>query len=229
MVVILVLLTIVTLVAWDLLLTRRQPAADGSTRPRPIVPGLADGLFLHPGHGWVQVETGGRIQIGVDGFVRGIVGTPERVLTRPVGAWLKKGQPMLTLENAGRQLRVPAPLTGRVEAINPELAKHPSWWAGESGTNGWAYTLRPACLGTEIDNLRVAESAAGWLRSQMTRLSAWLADHAMAGTAVATLPDGGTPVQGALSELQAPDWQAFEQTFLPAGTKWSWEETGGER
>jgi glycine cleavage system H lipoate-binding protein len=223
MVAIFVLLTIIALIAVDVLVTRRQPASETTPAPRPIDMRLPAGRFLHPGHGWAQIEAGGRTQIGVDGFVRGVIGAADAVEARPEGAFVRQGEPMLSIERGGRKVQVPAPLSGRIEAVNPELWRSPGEWGH---TDGWAYTLRPAYLGTVVENLRVAEAAGGWLRSQADRLRDWFDEHpVMAGASLSpmpVLPDGGEPAEGALAQLDDAAWADFEKTFLPEGSSWSW-------
>lgn len=221
MVAIFVILTILVLIGIDALILRRQQVAEPSV-PQPIDPHLPDGVFLHPGHSWLQVDRGGMVQVGVDNFLRGLIGGPDQIHARPVGARVEQGKPMMIVGKNGRHVQVPAPITGRIEAVNPELTRHPGWW-GERHQEGWTYTIRPLKLGDEIEHLRVAEAAAGWLQAQTDRLTQWLTERAMVrGQLVPTLPDGGAPVEGALDGLDAEAWRDFEKSFLPDGTNWRW-------
>lgn len=221
MVAIFVILTILVLIGIDALIMRRREAA-APVSPQPIDAHLPNGLFLHPGHSWLQIDRGGTVQVGVDNLVRGLIGGPDQIHPRPVGARVVQGQPMMVLGKQGRHVQVPAPISGRIEAVNPELTHNPGFW-GERHQDGWAYTVRPLQLGEEIEHLRVAEAAAGWLQAQGDRLTQWLTERAMVrGQLVPTMPDGGAPIEGALDSLDADAWRDFEITFLPNGTDWRW-------
>jgi glycine cleavage system H lipoate-binding protein len=216
MVAILVILTILLLVIIDavLLSGRKRRVLTASPRLHALRAELPAGLFLHAGHGWVQVNTDGTAEIGVDDFVRQAVGAPDSIVTRPPGTWLSQGESMLGVEQAGKFLTIQAPLSGRIEAVREELSRHPDWWP-TSPENGWAYTVTPFRLGTEVRRLRLGDPATAWLREQKARLGAWLAESSGgAGIAATTLPDGGEPAWGALRQMDEPSWAEFERCFL---------------
>ena len=103
MVAIFVILTILLLVAVDVAVQwhrqRESPALPAP--PAALRADLPAGLFLHPGHGWVQVNTNGTAQVGVDAFVRQAVGAPDRITARVAGAWIRQGEPMVQVEKKG--------------------------------------------------------------------------------------------------------------------------------
>ena len=159
---------------------------------------LPAGLFVHPGHTWAEILRSGQARVGLDDFVRYALGRPDRLILRQPGEQVRQGEPMLTVEQAGRQLVLPAPVSGMIEDRNEQLAVHPDALEGRAYGENWAYTLKPSRLGAEIGSLKVAEKACTWLREEMQRLIAWIGTlpHARPGVA---MQDGGTLVFGVLS------------------------------
>ena len=216
MVAILVLLTILLLVLIDAIQSPRGarrsvlvPAA-----PQALDAELAPGLFLHTGHGWLQIHTDGTADVGVDDFIRQAVGPPDHIRTRATGSCIRQGEAMLEVEQAGKSLALPAPISGRIERVNQELSAHPDWWL-TSPLDGWAYTVKPLHLNDEVRTLLLGDRANTWLRAQTARLATWLADSTgVAGVAAPTMPDGGAPVRGALRSLDASSWAEFQRCFL---------------
>ncbi|HSQ15091.1 MAG TPA: hypothetical protein VLQ94_02140, partial [Candidatus Binatia bacterium] len=81
MVVLLVLLTILGCFGVSLALRRREKAAEARPvrEPAALFPSqaaheLPGGLFVHGGHTWAKLDSSGAVQVGLDGFARGILG-----------------------------------------------------------------------------------------------------------------------------------------------------------
>lgn len=215
MVAIFVVLTILLLVAVDAIFERRRrpqetPAPVPHRQPEPVLPA---GLFVHPGHTWAEILRSGLVRVGLDDFVRYALGRPDCLILRQPGEQVRQGEPMLTLERAGRRLTLPAPVSGVVQRSNEQLTAHPEVLDRGAYGERWAYTLKPSQLGEEIGALQVAEKATAWLKGEMQALAAWVEGLAQMRPGVA-MQDGGTPVFGTLNQVDENAWQDFQEKFL---------------
>ena len=216
MVAIFIVLAILVLVAIDAGLEWRKARA-APLLPQPLgsawEPVIPAGLFFHPGHTWTEIQPLGQVRVGLDDFVLQALGRPDRVVMRQPGEEVRQGEAMLTLEQAGRQLVLPAPVSGEIEDINEHLAGHPESLGDSTYGKGWVYTLKPKQLGLEVNHLKVAENASAWFEGEKQRFADWIGERA--GLQLATaMQDGGLPVSGALGQLNEVDWQDFQLRFL---------------
>jgi glycine cleavage system H lipoate-binding protein len=184
-----------------------HPPADA-----PILPA---GLFVHPGHSWAEILRSGLVRVGIDGLVGYLVGAVDRVVPRAVGTLVQQGEPLVTIEQGGRQLVLAAPVTGRITFHNHRLMARPMELGRGTYAENWVCVLQPTRLAEEIGGLRVARAAAQWFRQEFRRLADCLADLVPANAGMA-MQDGGMPAAGALSHLPDEAWARFQGEFLGA-------------
>ena len=223
MVAIFVVLTILICVSADLIIQKRkqkqpEPAPAGEPEPggvRSFSEGLAlpSGLFAHSGHTWAELQPSGAVRVGLDDFVMRALGPIDRVELLDEGKPLQQGAPMLVLEQQGRRICLPAPLSGTVQTVNKTLDARPDAIQTSPYRNGWVYSLTPARLGTEIGSLKLAETAQAWLKDEVQRFTDWLTNLG-AAQPVPALPDGGQPTVGVLSHLGQSGFSDFQKQFL---------------
>jgi hypothetical protein len=62
------------------------------------------GVFISPFHVWVKIEVTGEVSLGVDDFARKTVGDVHHIVGPRLGSLVKAGEPLFTIEQAGRSL-----------------------------------------------------------------------------------------------------------------------------
>lgn len=220
MVAIFVLLTILLFIAVEAVRSHlRVPAA--APVPAPAAAGLGlgwkaalpSGLFLHPGHTWAALASSGAVRVGLDDLASRALGIPSRVSLRQVGEKVAQGDPIVTLECNGRELSLPAPVSGVIEQANQSVLADPSALAGEPYDRGWLYEIKASKLGSEIPGLAVAEVAWAWLQDQVHDFGDWLANLGT-GQAGVAMQDGGQPASGALAHVDDAAFAAFGERFI---------------
>ncbi len=235
MVAIMVVFTIVLFVAADLVVQwvrarRTQPALAS----RPSEAGVADllvprlqmerfalpaGIFFHRGHTWANLLFSGQVKVGVDDFVRKLLGHIDAITLPPLGVEVNQGQPFVALRQGGRTATLPAPVDGVVCAVNAELAKMPGLLRRDPYTRGWLVALQPTNLAANLPRLTVGEGALTWFKGELARLQEFLhitltlKRDALVG---ATAADGGLMADGLLEHLDDETWTEFQSRFLVA-------------
>ena len=178
------------------------------------------GYFIGTGHAWAELLFNGNARVGVDDFLRKLVGKLDSISSPPPGTIVKRGDPLFTLHQGVRVLRVPAPLSGKVVTLNQSGADNGQEMREDPYVKGWLAILEPTNLSSELATLKVADDAASWLKREISRFRNFIKEHTTAmatgdlAPAGVTLLDGGMPPMGVLQQSDANTWAAFEKEFL---------------
>ncbi len=227
---ILVILTIILFITIDyfvyrkrgtaLLQVARQTVRTESPQtfiPKPITETdilIPSGVFIHPNHTWAHILQSGKVKVGVDSFVTKIVGAIDRVSLPPIGAEVKKGEQIFSLNSKGRVLNFASPISGKIVSINDELEKNPSL-LNEPYKQGWSVVIEPKNLSTDLPKLKISEEAKNFIKNELKRFKEFLVEVANGNTVgLQTLQDGGLPAANILSLLDDEKWKLFQKEFL---------------
>ena len=164
------------------------------------------GLSYAPGHTWVKAE-GSALKVGLDDLAQKILPWTVAVELPRAGRMVKEGEPVATLSCGDRQVRVAAPMSGRVVAVNAEVVREPTLAKSENYGSGWLFAIEP--LGKEWRSLPSGEQARSWLRAEGDRLNHFY--EAQLGMAAA---DGGELVGPPDTLLNDAQWKALTHDFL---------------
>ena len=210
MVVLLVVLTVLGCIGVDLALRRREKeaaAARAVREPATLFPSLTaqelpGGLFVHGGHTWAKLESSGAVQVGLDGFARGVLGRVDRFELPPDGATLRQGEPAFAAIQSGKRIDFVSPVDGVVCAVNERINTDPAEARKEPYGKGWAFMLRPSNLSRDLRKLRIGAEAAAWLEGEVRSFTEFLSLHRAVPVEVgATLQDGGIHVEGIMETM----------------------------
>ncbi len=197
------------------------PAARVSTKPRFIIP---KGYFFGRGHTWVELLPDGLTRVGLDDFVQKILGPVSGVELIPANTVVQKGDKLFTLRQGGKEVSFRAPISGRVVAINDDLAHSPGVVRQEPYKGGWVLMIEPTNLAADIKQLSIGNEAALWLKEEIKRFRNFitaqteaLASSGATAPAGVTLMDGGTPVNDVMEHSSQEIWRRFETDFLGSG------------
>jgi glycine cleavage system H protein len=231
MVAILILATIITCLTVDYFAERaalRRAAREGVSLPeRPVSVRTPEdftrvpaGVFVGPGHSWLELDPAGSVRVGVDRVPLSLLGGVETIEAVPVGTSIRPGDRLAVLRQGDRDLVLKSPVEGTVTAVNPIAATNPARVSQEPFGNGWLVSLAPRDLGSGLRRLFVAEEARTFLREELARMRDFLVGLSLAGNGslgslgIATLPDGGLPVDGLAARLSAGEWQELTERFF---------------
>lgn len=165
--------------------------------------------YLHRGHTWATVEDGGRVRLGVDAFVQRVFGAAEEVRLPRVGEVLSQDVVGLGLARQGRRAPVLAPIDGIVEAVNPEVRRHPQVVHDYPYEDGWLAVVTPTQLKPNLENLLFGEKNLAWMHHETHHLLGLL--PASVGL---SLPDGGALVDDVYGHFPDLGWDRLVHEFL---------------
>lgn len=172
-------------------------------------------LFFGKGHTWVSLRSSGNIQIGVDDFMKKIVGKIDKISMKAVGTKIKRGEPLFTVEQNSKKLSFVSPVSGSIYSLNDNMLENPGRFLKSSYENSWLCTVKPDNLSVELKMMRIADEATKWIKDEMIRMKDFIAGINIENSVVgATLHDGGMPVIGTMQFMDDKAWKKFEQEFL---------------
>ncbi|MGA8891495.1 MAG: glycine cleavage system protein H [Anaeromyxobacteraceae bacterium] len=165
-----------------------------------------DGLSYAPGHTWMKAE-GNNLKVGIDDLAQNLLPWAVAVELPKKGQEVREGEPVATLSCGDRQVRIAAPASGRIVALNVDVLREPTLAKSESYGAGWLFAIEPA--NQEWKRAPIGEKARSWLRAEGERLERFY-EHEL-GMAAA---DGGELVGSPDTLLDDRQWRALTQSFL---------------
>ncbi|MCX7015032.1 MAG: response regulator [Candidatus Sumerlaeota bacterium] len=126
---------------------------------RAKLPAAPRGTFEIRGHSWVRRCDNGDAIVGAHPFILACCGRVTGVELPMEEDELIQGGACgkLIVEDSRVPLRLWAPISGDVKAVNGRVAEDPALLAAAPFTDGWLLRLRPLRIETELKNLKPAE------------------------------------------------------------------------
>lgn len=169
------------------------------------------GLFYGRGHTWARVRDDGDVQIGIDDFLNAAVGPVQLVKMLKEGTRVQRGEPLAQLKQDGITVWVRSPIGGTVRRSNQGV--DPSQLRNDPYGSGWLAEVHPDNPGADLHRLRIGAQVREWIEREALRFGRFLAEPSP-NFAMATLQDGGQPVEKRLAALGPDRAQAFATEFL---------------
>jgi glycine cleavage system H lipoate-binding protein len=207
--VVLAVLTVVFLAGLAVvrLVQRARRGALGLTR----VDGLTwrPGVYFSAGHAWLQPRDGGDLRVGLDDLAQHVLARITEVILPQPGQLIRVGEPAAVIRCGKRRAAIPAPVTGRVVAINRRVVSSPVRLHNDPYASGWLYAVRPD--DSTYAQLPYSHDSRPWFSREAIRLSQFF-EHQL-GMAAA---DGGELVAPGPSLLTESQWEEMTESFLQA-------------
>jgi len=186
-------------------------AASGMKRETVRIP---KGVFFHPGHTWARMQDGNSMSIGIDDFVQKALGRIDRIGLPSVGEEVRQGDPIIAIAHSGRNLKLVAPISGRITAINRDVLENPGLISENPYKDGWLFMIEASEMAGNLKAMHVAEQAIDWIKEEVRRFREFLASEQLQPAVGEAMLDGGVPVAGSLDHLDEERLHEFEETFL---------------
>lgn len=192
-----------------------KPTMHVTTAEKPhehefVLPG---GVFISEGHVWANVTVPGLVRVGVDDFVRKMIGRIDKIGFPARDSQVKKGEPLFTIRQGTRTASFRSPITGKVHSLNGDLAGNLDWLEKNTYEKGWICSLKPDHLADELEALKIGEKAASWYKTEIERIRALLAPKG-GDDGTQRIPEVAQLVEGQLEEIDDSTWKEFTESFL---------------
>jgi len=179
---------------------------------------IPQGLLFDRSHTWTHLGTSGEAKVGMDDFLKNVVGDIKFVPLKRLGDIIRKGEPLTRLEQGEKHVNVYSPISGKITDKNTTLMEDPEILDEYPCENGWIYKIKPDHWKTETQSYMMADDATMWFSKEIERFKDFLAGGAMkkfpVEPSMTMLQDGGEIRVRVLSELPEEVWNDFEKEFL---------------
>jgi len=167
------------------------------------------GVYFSPGHAWLQLREGGTLRVGLDDLAQHVLARISEVILPSPGQLVRAGEPAAVIRCGKRRAAIPAPVSGRVVAINRRVVSSPVRLHNDPYAGGWLYAVKPE--DSTYTLLPFGDVSRPWFSREAVRLSQFF-EHQL-GMAAA---DGGELVAPGPSLLTESQWDEMTQGFLQA-------------
>jgi glycine cleavage system H lipoate-binding protein/ABC-type phosphate transport system substrate-binding protein len=175
------------------------------------------GLFYDKTHTWAFMEQDGLVKIGIDDFLKHVVGAITQLKLRVPGEKVRKGEKILTVIRDGKQLNIYSPVTGFIRKQNEFLSSTPAKINDSTFTENWVYQIEPSNWSRDVNFMFMIDKYRDWLNDEFARLKDFMANSANSNQLVyqhVVLQDGGELKDNILADLGPEVWEDFQTQFI---------------
>ncbi|MBK6282214.1 MAG: hypothetical protein IPF54_05695 [Draconibacterium sp.] len=175
------------------------------------------GLFYDKTHTWAFMEHDGLVKIGIDDFLKHVVGNITQLKMKVPGEKVRKGEKIVTIIRDGKQLNLYSPVTGFIRQQNESLSSKPSKINDSAFTDNWVYQIEPANWTREVNFMFMIDKYKEWMKDEFARLRDFMANSANSNQLVyqhVVLQDGGELRDNILADLGPEVWEDFQTKFI---------------
>jgi glycine cleavage system H protein len=129
-------------------------------------------LFYHPGHTWVKVEKADQVRVGLDCFLRRIVGKVKVIVLPLSGMRCHRGENLCSIIQEDGILHIISPVSGSILSVNQKLKDQPDLISKDPLGDGFLLTLKPKNLQRDQKYLFFGEAALSWYQKELERFKA---------------------------------------------------------
>ena len=178
-------------------------------------------LFYHPGHTWVKVEKADEVRVGLDCFLRRIVGHVKVIVLPLSGRRLLMGEHLCSIIQEEGILDIVCPVNGLILSVNPKLKDQPELISEDPLGDGFLLTLKPKNLQRDQKYLFFGETALSWYQEEWERFKTAVISEVHHGQEKIgmTMQDGGIKLRDIKTLVDTERSIQLVSTFLRNGEK----------
>ena len=178
-------------------------------------------LLYHPGHTWVKVEKADEVRVGLDCFLRRIVGTVKVIVLPLPGRHCLRGENLCSIIQENGILHIVSPVSGTILSVNQKLKDEPDLVSKDPLEDGFLVTLKPKNLQRDQTCLFFGEAALSWYQKEWERLKTTIIPELHHGQERVgmTMQDGGIKLKDIKAFVDPERYIQLISTFLRNGEK----------
>ena len=183
----------------------------------PHIINAPEGLYFDKSHTWTFMEKNGLVRMGLDDFMQHVTGLLTRVNMKKPGETVKKGEPVVSLIQEGKQLTIKAPISGTIKEYNKTLLHEVEKINKEPYTGGWIYLIEPDNWQSEIPFLKMADNYREWLKNEFSRLKDFVSYSTSIDKNInerLVMQEGGALKDHFLEDMGPVLWEEFQRKFI---------------
>lgn len=173
---------------------------------------VPSGIFIAPEHTWVSIEMDGTARIGIDDFVRKILGKIDKVELPELEKKIKKGEALFRITRENQQFDFPTPVSGKVTMINTEHIDHPEWFVAKPFELSWMCCIEPLNLSDDLHSLKIGQGTIAWYEKEIEKFDEIIKKTEEDNTKVSE--SSGVKVDAEEKLKSENMWREFAKTFL---------------
>jgi glycine cleavage system H protein len=178
-------------------------------------------LFYHPGHTWVKVEKADEVRIGLDCFLRRIIGNIKVIVLPLPGRRCHKGENLCSIILEEGILHIVFPVSGSILSVNQKLKDEPDLAINDPLGDGFLLTLKPKNLQRDQKFLFFGEAALSWYQKEWERVKTAVISEVHHGQERIgmTMQDGGMKLRDIKKSVGPERYIQLVSAFLRDGEK----------
>lgn len=178
---------------------------------------IPQGLFFSKNHTWAHLEPSGIAKIGIDDWLLHITGDIQIKYLIPLGGKIRKGDPIIELNQGEKNLKITSPISGEIQEQNHFLIENPILANTDPYGKAWVYQIKPDNWKRETKSYFLAEEATAWSKQELKRFKDFFAfsleSHYLDNYLV-VMQEGGELVDHPLADSPSEVWKDFQKSFL---------------
>ena len=177
---------------------------------------IPKGLFYSKNHTWAYLEKSGNAKIGIDDFLIHLVGEFKLNLVRIEGEMIKKGEILAEIDQAGKRLKLHAPVSGMIISSNLKVGEDAGILKSDPYGGGWLYSVQPTNWKVETSGFYLADEAVKWISGELQRFKDFInvSLSKNSESSVLVFQEGGELQENPLEGMNSEIWSDFQNEFL---------------
>ena len=163
------------------------------------------------------MEKDGFVRIGIDDFLSQVTGTLTNIKLKEPGERIKKGDPVFSIIQHGKQLDIQSPVTGTIIKSNAKLFSDTSLINQDPYAEGWVYEIEPLNWLSEIGSFMMGLEYTEWITKEFVRLKDFMANccrNKEHNLPIMVMQDGGELRNNPLQDAGPLTWEEFQTKFI---------------